>query len=71
MNGANWLSESKEISNPYLGQSMPTCGTVKEELNYSLPGIKRASCKNLYPAYRLVDGLTHQEGKRRTQFQRI
>jgi hypothetical protein len=31
--GANWISESKEISNPYLGQSMPTCGTVKEELN--------------------------------------
>jgi hypothetical protein len=31
--GANWLTESKEISNPYLGQSMPTCGTVKEELN--------------------------------------
>ncbi|WP_316747046.1 DUF3347 domain-containing protein [Pedobacter gandavensis] len=30
--GANWISESKEISNPYLGQSMPTCGTVKEEL---------------------------------------
>lgn len=31
--GANWLSETKEIQNPYLGQSMPTCGTVKEELN--------------------------------------
>ncbi len=31
--GANWLSESKEISNPYLGKAMPTCGTVKEEIN--------------------------------------
>lgn len=31
--GGNWLSETKEIQNPYLGQSMPTCGTVKEELN--------------------------------------
>jgi len=31
--GANWLSATKEISNPYLGQSMLTCGTVKEELN--------------------------------------
>lgn len=31
--GANWLSETKEISNPYLGQSMPDCGSVKEELN--------------------------------------
>lgn len=30
--GANWLSETKEIANPYLGQAMPTCGTVKEEL---------------------------------------
>ena len=31
--GANWLSETSEIQNPYLGQSMPDCGTVKEELN--------------------------------------
>lgn len=30
--GANWISETKEIANPYLGKSMPTCGTVKEEL---------------------------------------
>jgi hypothetical protein len=30
--GANWLSETKEIANPYLGKSMPTCGSVKEEL---------------------------------------
>lgn len=28
--GANWLSEAKEISNPYLGKKMPDCGTVKE-----------------------------------------
>lgn len=31
--GANWLSESKEVQNPYLGTAMPTCGSVKEELN--------------------------------------
>ena len=31
--GANWLSETKEVKNPYLGQAMLTCGTVKEELN--------------------------------------
>ncbi|RKD15126.1 hypothetical protein BCY91_06285 [Pelobium manganitolerans] len=31
--GANWLSGTKEIQNPYLGQAMSTCGTVKEELN--------------------------------------
>lgn len=30
--GANWISETKEIKNPYLGKKMPTCGTVKEEL---------------------------------------
>jgi len=31
--GANWLSETKEIKNPYLGMQMQTCGMVKEELN--------------------------------------
>ena len=31
--GASWLSEVKEIKNPYLGKKMPTCGTVKEEIN--------------------------------------
>ena len=30
--GAFWLSESKEIKNPYLGKTMPTCGTIKEEI---------------------------------------
>ena len=30
--GGNWLSESKEISNPYMGKKMATCGSVKEEL---------------------------------------
>jgi hypothetical protein len=30
--GAIWLSETKEIKNPYLGKKMPTCGSVKEEL---------------------------------------
>lgn len=30
--GANWLSEVKEIRNPYLGKKMPDCGTIKEEL---------------------------------------
>lgn len=31
--GANWISETKEIQNPYLGQAMLTCGSVIEELN--------------------------------------
>ena len=31
--GGNWLSETKEIQNPYLGEEMPTCGSIKEELN--------------------------------------
>ncbi len=30
--GATWLSETKEISNPYLGAKMPTCGSVKETI---------------------------------------
>lgn len=30
--GGNWLSESKEISNPYMGKAMHSCGSVKEEL---------------------------------------
>ena len=30
--GASWLSETKEIKNPYLGKKMPTCGEVKEEI---------------------------------------
>ena len=30
--GAFWLSETKEIKNPYLGKAMPTCGTMKEEM---------------------------------------
>ena len=30
--GAIWLSETKEIKNPYLGKKMPTCGEIKEEI---------------------------------------
>jgi len=30
--GADWISSSKEINNPYLGQKMSDCGTVKKEL---------------------------------------
>ena len=30
--GASWLSETKDIKNPYLGKTMPTCGSVKEEI---------------------------------------
>ena len=30
--GAYWLSQTKEIRNPYLGQKMPTCGEVRKEL---------------------------------------
>ena len=30
--GAIWLSESKDIKNPYFGKAMSSCGTVKEEL---------------------------------------
>ena len=30
--GAIWISETKDIKNPYLGKKMPTCGQVKEEI---------------------------------------
>ena len=30
--GAIWISEVKEIKNPYLGSKMPGCGTVKETI---------------------------------------
>jgi hypothetical protein len=30
--GATWLSEVKDVKNPYYGKKMPTCGVVKEEL---------------------------------------
>jgi len=28
--GAMWLSETREIRNPYFGDKMMTCGSVKE-----------------------------------------
>ena len=31
-NGSEWLSESKEIKNPYMSPKMPTCGKVEEVL---------------------------------------
>jgi len=30
--GASWLSETKEIKNPYYGKKMSECGVVKEEI---------------------------------------
>ena len=30
--GATWVSNSKEIRNPYFGESMLTCGAVKETI---------------------------------------
>ena len=30
--GATWISEIKEIKNPYLGSKMPDCGSVKETI---------------------------------------
>jgi Cu(I)/Ag(I) efflux system membrane fusion protein len=31
--GAFWLSNVEEIQNPYMGQSMPKCGSTKEIIN--------------------------------------
>jgi major membrane immunogen (membrane-anchored lipoprotein) len=30
--GASWLSDQKEIRNPYFGESMMTCGEIKETI---------------------------------------
>ncbi|MFY0255539.1 DUF3347 domain-containing protein [Chitinophaga sp. 30R24] len=30
--GAYWLSENKEIKNPYLGEKMMTCGDIKDSI---------------------------------------
>ena len=32
--GAYWLSETKDIHNPYYGESMLTCGETKETLKF-------------------------------------
>ena len=32
--GAYWLSENKDIRNPYFGKKMIDCGETKETLNY-------------------------------------
>lgn len=31
-NGASWLSDKKEVRNPYYGDKMLKCGSVKEEI---------------------------------------
>ena len=30
--GANWISEQKDISNPYMGGKMPTCGSTEKKI---------------------------------------
>ena len=32
--GAYWLGETKDIGNPYFGESMRTCDEIKETMNY-------------------------------------
>jgi len=32
-NGAIWLSETKEIANPFYGSKMLTCGKVQKQIN--------------------------------------
>jgi Cu(I)/Ag(I) efflux system membrane fusion protein len=34
--GANWISESMEISNPYMGQKMATCGSTEKTITPEL-----------------------------------
>jgi len=33
--GAYWMSNEKEIKNPYFGSEMPNCGSVEDSLDYS------------------------------------
>ena len=33
--GAYWLSEEKEIRNPYFGSKMLTCGETADSVDYS------------------------------------
>lgn len=33
--GAYWLSNSREITNPYMGDKMPKCGELADSLDYS------------------------------------
>lgn len=33
MKKASWISDTKEIKNPYYGSSMLTCGNIKETIN--------------------------------------
>jgi hypothetical protein len=33
--GANWVSNEREVKNPYFGHEMPECGSVEDSLDYS------------------------------------
>lgn len=33
-NKSYWITEVKEIKNPYLGKEMPSCGEIKEEIKH-------------------------------------
>ena len=33
--GANWVSNERQIKNPYFGHEMPECGSVEDSLDYS------------------------------------
>ena len=33
--GAYWMSNEREIKNPYFGHEMPECGSVEDSLDYS------------------------------------
>jgi Cu(I)/Ag(I) efflux system membrane fusion protein len=30
---ASWLSETKDVKNPFYGKKMLTCGSVKSQIN--------------------------------------
>lgn len=45
-NGAIWVSEKKEIVNPYYGSKMSDCGCVKKRYNYDEVNQKNILCRN-------------------------
>jgi Cu(I)/Ag(I) efflux system membrane fusion protein len=43
--GADWISREAEILNPYFGEKMLKCGTVKDTItkDFNMPKIKQVS----------------------------
>ena len=40
---ASWIQKDNKINNPYMGDSMRSCGTIKQK-----PGVSRSDCRLTY-----------------------